>query len=54
LPHGNLVVEVLSRGNTPGEMAAKRQDYFASGVHIKRLKATGYDGTITLEVFSPH
>jgi sugar phosphate isomerase/epimerase len=22
--------------------------------HVKKLKATGYDGTITLEVFSPH
>ena len=22
--------------------------------HVRRLKATGYDGTITLEVFSPH
>jgi sugar phosphate isomerase/epimerase len=22
--------------------------------HIRKLKATGYDGTITLEVFSPH
>ena len=22
--------------------------------HVKTLKATGYDGTITLEVFSPH
>jgi Uma2 family endonuclease len=30
----NLAVEVLSRGNTPGEMAAKRQDYFAAGVDL--------------------
>jgi Uma2 family endonuclease len=30
----NLAVEVLSRGNTPGEMAAKRQDYFAAGVQL--------------------
>ena len=22
--------------------------------HIRKLKATGYDGTITLEVFAPH
>jgi sugar phosphate isomerase/epimerase len=22
--------------------------------HVKKLKATGYDGTITLEVFSPY
>ena len=22
--------------------------------HVKKLKATGYDGTITLEVFAPH
>jgi Uma2 family endonuclease len=28
----NLAVEVLSRSNTPGEMAAKRQEYFAAGV----------------------
>jgi Uma2 family endonuclease len=34
VPHvaPNLAVEVLSRSNTPGEMAAKRQDYFAAGV----------------------
>jgi Uma2 family endonuclease len=30
----NLAVEVLSRSNTPGEMAAKRRDYFAAGVEI--------------------
>lgn len=30
----NLAVEVLSRSNTPGEMAAKRRDYFAAGVAI--------------------
>jgi Uma2 family endonuclease len=30
----NLAVEVLSRTNTPGEMAAKRQDYFAAGVQL--------------------
>jgi Uma2 family endonuclease len=30
----NLAVEVLSRGNTPGEMAAKRQDYFTAGVEL--------------------
>jgi Uma2 family endonuclease len=30
----NLAVEVLSRSNTPGEMAAKRQDYFAAGVNL--------------------
>jgi Uma2 family endonuclease len=28
----NLAVEVLSRTNTAGEMAAKRRDYFAAGV----------------------
>jgi Uma2 family endonuclease len=28
----NLAVEVLSRANTPGEMAIKRQDYFAASV----------------------
>jgi Uma2 family endonuclease len=30
----NLAVEVLSRSNTPGEMAAKRQDYFLAGVEV--------------------
>jgi Uma2 family endonuclease len=30
----DLAVEVLSLGNTPGEMARKRQDYFAAGVHL--------------------
>jgi Uma2 family endonuclease len=30
----NLAVEVLSRSNTPGEMAAKRQDYFTAGVQL--------------------
>jgi Uma2 family endonuclease len=30
----NLAVEVLSRSNTAGEMAAKRQDYFAAGVEV--------------------
>src|SRR5262249_31111643 len=30
----DLAVEVLSTGNTPGEMARKRQDYFAAGVHL--------------------
>ncbi len=30
----NLAVEVLSRSNTPGEMAAKRQDYFSAGVEL--------------------
>jgi Uma2 family endonuclease len=30
----DLAVEVLSAGNTPGEMARKRQDYFAAGVHL--------------------
>lgn len=30
----NLAVEVLSRSNTPGEMAAKRRDYFAAGVEV--------------------
>jgi Uma2 family endonuclease len=36
VPHlvPNLVVEVLSASNTPGEMAAKRQDYFGAGVEI--------------------
>jgi Uma2 family endonuclease len=30
----DLAVEVLSVGNTPGEMARKRQDYFAAGVYL--------------------
>lgn len=30
----NLAVEILSRSNTPGEMAAKRGDYFRSGVEM--------------------
>jgi Uma2 family endonuclease len=30
----NLAVEVLSRTNTPGEMAVKRQDYFTAGVQL--------------------
>jgi Uma2 family endonuclease len=30
----NLAVEVLSRGNTPGEMAVKRRDYFSAGVEL--------------------
>jgi Uma2 family endonuclease len=30
----DLAVEVLSRSNTPGEMARKRQDYFDAGVAL--------------------
>jgi Uma2 family endonuclease len=30
----NLAVEVISRGNSPGEMAVKRQDYFSAGVQL--------------------
>ena len=30
----NLAVEVLSRSNTPAEMAVKRQDYFTAGVEL--------------------
>jgi Uma2 family endonuclease len=30
----NLAVEVLSRSNTPGEMRAKRHDYFTAGVEL--------------------
>lgn len=30
----DLAVEVLSRGNSPGEMAAKRRDYFGAGVRL--------------------
>jgi Uma2 family endonuclease len=36
VPHlaPDLAVEVLSEGNTPGEMKRKRQDYFTSGVRL--------------------
>jgi Uma2 family endonuclease len=36
VPHlaPNLAVEVLSDSNTPGEMAAKRLDYFTAGVEV--------------------
>lgn len=30
----NLAAEILSRSNTPGEMAVKRQDYFTAGVEL--------------------
>jgi Uma2 family endonuclease len=30
----NLAAEILSLSNTPGEMAAKREDYFAAGVEL--------------------
>jgi Uma2 family endonuclease len=30
----DLVVEVLSEGNTPGEMARKRHEYFTAGVRL--------------------
>ena len=30
----NLVVEALNQKNTPGEMAAKRRDYFTAGVEV--------------------
>jgi Uma2 family endonuclease len=30
----NLAVEVVSRSNTAGEMAVKRQDYFTAGVEL--------------------
>jgi Uma2 family endonuclease len=30
----DLAVEVLNAGNTPGEMARKRQEYCAAGVHV--------------------
>jgi Uma2 family endonuclease len=30
----NLAVEVVSRSNTPAEMAAKRRDYFSAGVEV--------------------
>jgi Uma2 family endonuclease len=36
IPHlaPDLAVEVLSVGNTPGEMARKRQEYFRAGVQV--------------------
>jgi len=30
----NLAVEILSEGNTPGEMERKLRDYFAAGVRL--------------------
>jgi Uma2 family endonuclease len=45
----DLAVEVLSAGNTPGEMARKRQDYFAAGVHLVWQVAPS---THTVEVFT--
>lgn len=30
----NLAIEILSRSNTPGEMAVKRQDYLTAGVEL--------------------
>lgn len=30
----NLAIEVLSKGNTPGEMAVKRREYFDAGVEV--------------------
>jgi Uma2 family endonuclease len=45
----DLAVEVLSVGNTPGEMAHKRQDYFAPGVP---LVWQGDPSTRTVEVFT--
>jgi Uma2 family endonuclease len=30
----NLAIEVLSRSNTPGEMAVKRQDYFNASIEV--------------------
>jgi Uma2 family endonuclease len=36
IPHlaPDLAVEILSPGNTPGEMARKRQEYFRAGVQV--------------------
>ena len=30
----DLAIEILSASNTPGEMARKRQEYFAAGVQV--------------------
>lgn len=44
----NLAVEIISRGNTPREMKAKRKDYFEAGVELvweidpKRRRAKVY------------
>lgn len=44
----NLAIEILSRNNTPGEMKAKRKDYFEAGVELvweidpKRRRAKVY------------
>ena len=55
----NLAVEVLSRSNTPKEMAAKRRDYFTAGVQLvwevdpetrTVLVYTSPDQAITLQV----
>ena len=35
----NLTVEILSRGNTRAEMAAKRRDYFVAGVELVIMKS---------------
>jgi Uma2 family endonuclease len=45
----NLAVEVLSEGNTPGEMARKRREYFAAGVQLVWLVDPR---TRTVEVFT--
>jgi Uma2 family endonuclease len=45
----NLAIEVLSEGNTPGEMARKRREYFAAGVQLVWLVDLR---TRTVEVFT--
>ena len=45
----DLAVEVLSPSNTPGEMARKRQEYFAAGVRLVWLVDAA---TRTVEVYT--
>jgi Uma2 family endonuclease len=51
IPHlaPDLAVEVLSPSNTPGEMARKRQEYFAAGVRLVWMVDAG---TRTVAVYT--
>jgi Uma2 family endonuclease len=55
----DLAVEVLSRSNTPGEVAVKRQDYFAAGVRLvweidpQSRTATVYTSPIQSTIVGP-
>ena len=56
----DLAVEVLSQGNTPGEMERKLDDYFAAGVRLVWLieprtqTATVYESRNQRQTLSPH